>query len=158
VTHSEPVSVSPKTYLQVLGVAQSVQRRQVLLGMTAVCSGLAGCTGRFASDGSLREVNVELRNTDDQERTFHLALETETGVLGWESHHIDAGADERVTVTPGETVSPVALHGAVEDFAGSVDILGVDDLEEDYCLRFHFWVSHPSDERPQMALVADTEC
>jgi hypothetical protein len=39
-------------------------------------------------------------------------------------------------MTIDEDISPVALHGAVEDFAGSVDILGVDNLNEDYCLRF----------------------
>ncbi|OLZ39285.1 hypothetical protein A6E15_17970 [Natrinema saccharevitans] len=135
-----------------------MQRRQVLLGATAVVSGFTGCIGSFTSAGSLREVNVELRNADDRARTFHLTLETEAGVLDWESHHIDADVDKRVTMTPNEEVSPVALHGAVEDFAGSVDILGVDDLDEDYCLRFHFWSAHPSDERPQMGQVADIEC
>ncbi|MFC6728239.1 hypothetical protein ACFQDG_06240 [Natronoarchaeum mannanilyticum] len=135
-----------------------MQRRQVLLGATATLSGFTGCIGSFTSDGTLREVNVELRNTDDRARTFHLALETETGVLDWESHHIDAGVDKRVTMAPNENVSPVALHGAVGDFAASADILGVDDLDEDYCLRFHFWYAHPSDERPQMAQVADIEC
>jgi len=112
----------------------------------------------FRSDGSLREVNVELRNTDDQARTFHLALETESGMLDWKSHHTDASVNKRVMITPDEDVSPVALHGAVENFAGSVNILGVDDLTEDYCLRFHFWYTHPTDERPQLAQVADTEC
>ena len=103
-------------------------------------------------------MNVEIRNTDDRARTFHLALETETGVLDWESYRVDVGVDERVTMTPDEEVSPVALHGVVEDFAGSVDILGVDDLDENYCLQFHFWYSHPSDEQPQLAQVADIEC
>ena len=101
---------------------------------------------------------VELRNTDDRAQTFHLGLETESGVLSWNSHQIDTGIDQRVTVTPDEDVSPIALHGVVEDFAGSVDILGVDDIDEDYCLRFHFRYAYPSDERPQMAQVADTEC
>ena len=139
-------------------VAGNVQRRQVLLGVTAALSGLTGCIAPFTSDGSLNEVNVELRNADDRARTFHLALETEAGVLDWESYRVDVGVDERVTMTPDEEVSPVALHGAVGDFAGSVDILGVDDLDEDYCLQFHFWYVHPSDERPQMAQVADIEC
>jgi len=71
---------------------------------------------------------------------------------------VDAGVDELVTMAPDEDVSPVALHGVVEDFAGSVDILGVDDLDENYCLQFHFWYSHPSDEQPQLAQVADIEC
>jgi hypothetical protein len=61
-------------------------------------------------------------------------------------------------MAPDEDVSPVALHGVVEDFAGSVDILGVDDLDENYCLQFHFWYSHPSDEQPQLAQVADIQC
>ncbi|ELZ88264.1 hypothetical protein C453_01770 [Haloferax elongans ATCC BAA-1513] len=71
---------------------------------------------------------------------------------------MSAGVAEEVTVVPSEDVSPVALHGVVEDFAGSVDIIGVDDLNQNYCLQFHFWYSHPSDERPQLALVADIEC
>jgi len=41
-------------------------------------------------------------------------------------------------MTIDEDVSPVALRAAVEDFAGSVDILGVDNVNEDYCLRFQF--------------------
>lgn len=135
-----------------------MQRRQVLLAATATLSGFTGCISPFVSDGSLRDVNVELRNADDRARTFHLALETEAGVLDWESHRVDVGTDEQVTITPDEDVAPVALHGVVEEFAGSVDILGVDDLDEGYCLRFHFWHAHPSDERPQLAHVADTEC
>ena len=135
-----------------------MQRRHALLASVAALSGLSGCIAPFTSDGSLREVNVELRNADDEARTFHLALETEAGMLDWESYRVDAGADELVTVAPSENVSPLALHGAVEDFAGSVDIIGVDDLTENYCLQFHFWYSHPSDERPQLAQVADIEC
>ncbi|WP_168216221.1 hypothetical protein [Halorussus halobius] len=135
-----------------------MRRRQALLGTTAVLSGLAGCMSPFRSDGSLGEVNVELRNTDEQARTFHLALETESGMLDWKSHHTDASVNEQVTITPDEDVSPVALHGAVGDFAGSVNILGVGELDEDYCLRFHFWYAHPADERPQLAQAADIEC
>lgn len=150
--------VTTKGYLSGPDVAERVQRRQVLLGATAVLSGLTGCIDSFVSNGSLREVTVELRNTDDRARTFHYALETEVGMMDWRSHRVDTDVDEEVTMTLDKSVSPVALHGAVEDFAGSVAILGVDDLEEDYCLRFHFWASHPTDERPQMALVADTEC
>ncbi|SFR98111.1 hypothetical protein SAMN05216559_1973 [Halomicrobium zhouii] len=135
-----------------------MQRRHVLLGATATLSGLTGCISPFTSDGSLRDVNVELRNADDRARTFHLALETEAGVLDWESYRVDVGTDDEVTMTPDRDVSPVALHGVVENFAASVDILGVDDLDEDYCLQFHFWYAHPSDESPQLAQVADTEC
>ena len=135
-----------------------MKRRHALLAATAVLSGLSGCIAPFTSSGSLREVSVELRNADDGARTFHLALETEAGMLDWDSHHVDAGVDELVTMAPDEDVSPVALHGVVEDFAGSVDILGVDDLGENYCPQFHFWYSHPSDERPQLAQVADIEC
>lgn len=135
-----------------------MQRRQALLRATAVVSGLTGCIGSFTSNGSLSEATVKLRNPDDRAQTSHYALETETGMMDWTSHQVDADVDEEVTMTLDKSVSPVALHGAVEDFAGSVTILGVDDFEEDYCLRFHFWASHPTDERPQMALVADTEC
>ena len=135
-----------------------MQRRHALLAATAVLSGFSGCIAPFTSSGSLREVSVELRNADDGARTFHLALETEAGMLDWDSHRVDAGVDELVTMAPDEDVSPVALHGVIEDFAGSVDILGVDDLDENYCLQFHFWYSHPSDEQPQLAQVADIEC
>jgi hypothetical protein len=135
-----------------------MQRRHVLLGATAVLSGLTGCIGSFTSNGSLREVTIELRNPGDRARTFHYALETEAGMTGWDSHRVGSDADEEVTVTPDDVVSPVALHGAVDDFSGSVDVVGVDGLEESYCLRVHFWSSHPNDERPQMALAADIEC
>ena len=135
-----------------------MQRRHTLLAATTVLSGLSGCIAPFTSSGSLREVNVELRNTDDGAWTFHLALETEAGMLGWDSHRVEAGVDELVTIAPDEDISPVALHGIVKDFAGSVDILGVDNLDENYCLQFHFWYSHPSDEQPQLAQVADIEC
>ncbi|PHQ46103.1 hypothetical protein DJ68_09155 [Halorubrum sp. C3] len=135
-----------------------MQRRHALLAATAVLSGFSGCIAPFTSSGSLREVSVELRNADDGARTFHLALETEAGMLDWDSHRVDAGVDELVTMAPDKDVSPVALHGVVEDFAGSVDVLGVDDLDENYCLQFHFWYSHPSDERPQLAQVTDIEC
>jgi hypothetical protein len=133
-----------------------MQRRHVLSVATAVVPALAGCIGSFTSDGTLREVKVELYNTDTRARTFHLALESEAGVLDWESHTIDAGVDERVTITPDDDVSPVALHGVVHDFAGSVDILGVGNLDEDYCLWFDF--RYPTDERPKIAQVADIEC
>ena len=146
------------TYLLRPNVAGYVQRRHALLSATAVLSGFSGCIAPFTSDGSLSEVSVELRNADDGARTFHLALETEAGMLDWGSHRVDAGVDELVTMAPDEDISPVALHGVVEDFAGSVDILGVDDLDENYCLQFHFWYSHPSDEQPQLAQVADIEC
>ena len=146
------------TYLLRPNVARYVQRRHALLSATAVFSGFSGCIAPFTSSGSLREVSVELRNTGDEARTFHLALETEAGMLDWGSHRVDAGVDKLVTMAPDEAVSPVALHGVVEDFAGSVDILGVDDLDENYCLQFHFWYSHPSDEQPQLAQVADIEC
>ena len=135
-----------------------MRRRHALLASTAVLSGFSGCIAPFTPDGSLTEVNVELRNADDKARTFHLALETEAGMLDWESYRVDAGVDELVTVVPSEDVSPLALHGVVEDFSGRVDIIGVDDLNENYCLQFHFWYSHPSDERPQLAQVADIEC
>ncbi|MDF9748240.1 hypothetical protein [Natrinema salsiterrestre] len=135
-----------------------MQRRHALLAATAVLTGFSGCITPFTSSGSLREVSVELRNADGGARTFHLALETEAGMLDWDSHRVDAGVNELLTIAPDEDVSPVALHGVVEDFAGSVDILGVDDLDENYCLQFHFWYSHPSDERPQLAQVADIEC
>ncbi len=135
-----------------------MQRRQVLLGATAILPGITGCICSSTSNGSLREVTIDLRNPDDRARTFHYALETEDGMMDWESHRVDPDADEDVTITLDEIVSPVALHGAIGGFAGSVNIIGVDNLEEHYCLHFHFWSSHPTDERPQLALVADIKC
>ncbi|RDZ52797.1 hypothetical protein C5C07_13635 [Haloferax sp. Atlit-4N] len=146
------------TYLLISDVVGRVQRRHVLLGATATLFGFSGCIAPFTSDGSLQEVNVELRNTDDGAQTFHLALETESGMLDWESHRVNAGADEPVTIAPDKDVTPVAVHGVVKDFAERVDISGVDELDENYCLQFHFWDSHPIDERPQLAQVADIEC
>lgn len=135
-----------------------MQRRQILLGATAVLSSFAGCLGIIRSEGSLREITVDLTNADDQARTFHFALEAQEGMLDWESHRVDAGVNKEVQIPLDENVSPVALHGVVADFSGSVDVLGVDNLEEDYCLRFNFRALRPSDEHTQIAFVADTRC
>jgi len=135
-----------------------MQRRQAFLGVTALTAGFAGCLGTIRSDGSLREASVELVNADDRTRTFHVALETADGMLDWESSRVDAGTSEAAAITPDEAVPPVALHGAVADFSGSVDVLGVDDLDEDYCLRFRFRASGPGEDRPELSFVADTEC
>ena len=135
-----------------------MKRRQALLGTTAVLSGLTGCLGLSMSDSSLREVNVELLNTTEQAQTFHLALETETGVLDWESHYIDAGVDEEITITVDGDRSLVALHGAVNNFAGSVSNLDPDGPDGEYCLHFQFNYTHPIEENPEMAQVADIEC
>jgi len=139
-------------------MARDVQRRHALVSAAGVISGLAGCMGAFASDGSLTELNVELRNGNGRARTFHLGLETESGMLEWESYHIAAGVNERVSITPDEDISPVALHGAAGDFVGSVDILGVTNLDDDYCLRFQFVYVRSATEEPQIAQIADTEC
>lgn len=136
----------------------SMQRRQIIIGTTAVFSGFAGCLGAIRSNGSLREVTVELTNTNDQARTFHFALETEAGMLDWESRRIEAGDTEEASIKPNEQVSPIALHGAVDDFVGSVDVLGVDDLDEDYCLQFNFRASDPVDDQLNILFVADTRC
>jgi len=135
-----------------------VKRRQALLGTTAVLSGITGCLGLSSSDGTLREVYVELRNASEQTQTFHLALETEAGVRDWESHHIDAGGNEEVTIPLDGDVSLVALHGAVDDFAGSVDNLDVDGPDGEHCLHFQFDYTHPPNDTPQIAQVADTVC
>ena len=63
-------------------------------------------------------MNVELLISPEQRRTFHLALEMESGMLDWESHPVDAGANGPVTLTPDDETSLVALHGAVNDFLG----------------------------------------
>ena len=136
-----------------------MQRRQAHLGTTAVLSGISGSLGLSTSDSSLREVNVELLNGAEQAHTFHLALETESGMLDWESHHIDAGGDDEVTITPNGDVSLVALHGAVNAFAGSVDNLDRDGPDREYCLQFQFiYMDSSTDEDAQMAQIADIEC
>lgn len=135
-----------------------MRRRQALLGTTAVLSGVSGCLGLSTSDSSLREVNVELLNPTEQARTFHLALEIEAGMLDWESHHIDAGADEEVTITLNGEVSLVALHGAVNEFVGSVNNIDPDGPGSEYCLQFQFYYTQSMDEDPQISQVADIEC
>lgn len=47
---------------------------------------------------------------------FHLALELETRLTEWEWHTVPSGSGESVTIDPPEDISPVALHGAVNDF------------------------------------------
>jgi len=103
-------------------------------------------------------MNVELLNPTEQARTFHLALETEAGMLDWESHQIDAAADEEVTTTLNGELSLVALHGAVNEFAGSVSNLDPDAPGSEYCLQFQFYYIQSMDEDPQISQVADIEC
>lgn len=103
-------------------------------------------------------MNVELLNPTEQARTFHLALEAEAGILDWESHHIDAGADEEVIIKLNGEISLVALHGAFNEFAGSVNNLDPDGPGSEYCLQFQFYYTQSMDEGPQISQVADIEC
>ena len=135
-----------------------MQRRQLLLGAVPLASGVAGCPEAVRSGGSLRAVTVELTNGGDRARTFHIALEAERGMLGWEPHRVDAGSNEEAAIRPDEDITPVALHGAVGDFSGRVDALGVNELSEDYCLQFRFRVLRDVDPPVEMSFVADTEC
>jgi len=103
-------------------------------------------------------VNVELLNATEQRQTFHLALETGSGMLDWESHPVDAGVDEAVTLTPDGATSLVAVHGAVNDFSGSVSNLDPDGPDGEYCLHFRFQYPRSMDEDPQLAQIADIHC
>ncbi|ELZ88263.1 lipoprotein [Haloferax elongans ATCC BAA-1513] len=65
-----------------------MQRRHALLSAAAALAGVSGCLSPFTSDSSLTEVTVDLQNANDRARTFHLALETTTGMLDWDSYRV----------------------------------------------------------------------
>ncbi|WP_252698244.1 hypothetical protein [Natronosalvus vescus] len=124
-----------------------------------ISSTLAGCLDILETDGSVQEVIVDLRNAEsDESHTFHLALELENEIMDWESHTVASGTDELVTIDPSGDTSPVGLHGVVDDFADDIRFFGIDDVEEDFCLRLNFWSSHPIRERPLIDQLADIEC
>lgn len=89
---------------------------------------------------------------------FHLALVLESETMEWESYSLDIETTKSVLVTPSEDSSPIALHGAVDDFADGVEFIGVDDVDEDFCLHVSFWYQLDNGEPAQLALSADIRC
>ncbi|QCS42531.1 hypothetical protein [Natrinema versiforme] len=134
------------------------RRETLLAGGTLLSSTFAGCLDTFRTTGSLQEVQVDLHNGDDETHTFHLALELETEIMEWESYSVDAETAKQVVITPLEDSSPVALHGTVDDFADDVEFLGVDGLDEDFCLQVSFWYQLGNGQLTQLAQSADIRC
>ncbi|ADD06866.1 uncharacterized protein Nmag_3316 [Natrialba magadii ATCC 43099] len=134
-------------------------RREALLTAGPLLSStLAGCLDTFRTSGSLQEVQVELHNGNGEPHTFHLALELESEIMEWESYSVDTETAKSVVMTPPEDSSPVALHGAVDDFAADVEFLGVDNIDEDYCLHTSFYYRLDDGDRTQLAQSADIRC
>lgn len=134
-------------------------RRETLVAVgTLLSSTFTGCLDTFRTIGSLREVHVDLHNGDDETHTFHLALELESKIMEWESYAVDAETTKPVVITPPEDSSPVALHGAVADFAADVEFIGVDDVDEDFCLQISFWYQLDNGESGEFAQSADIRC
>jgi len=136
-------------------------RREVLLtGGTILSSTFAGCLDTFRTTGSLQEVDVELHNGDDETHTFHLALELESEIMEWKSHSVNAETRKPIVITPPEDTSPVALHGAVDDFADGVEFVGVDDVNRDFCLQVAFWyqLDNGNDKLTDLMQSADRRC
>lgn len=134
------------------------RRETLLAGGILLNSTFAGCLDTFRTTGSLQEVRVKLHNGDDKAHTFHLALELESETMEWESYSIDAETANPVVITPPENSSPVALHGAVNDFADDVELMGVDDVDGDFCLHVAFWYRLDNGEFTELAQSADFEC
>lgn len=134
------------------------RRETLLTAGTLLSSTLVGCLDTFRTSGSLQEVQVELHNGNDESHTFHLALELESEIMEWESYSVDAETAKPVVITPPEDSSAVALHGAVDDFAADVEFLGVDNIDEDYCLHASFYYRLDDGEYTQLAQSADIRC
>ena len=134
------------------------RRETLLTAGTLLSSTFAGCLDTFRTSGSLQEVQVELHNGNDEPHTFHLALELESEIMEWESYSVDAETAKPVVITPPEDSSPVALHGTVDDFAADVEFLGVDNIDEDYCLQVNFWYQLDDGEFTELAQSADIRC
>ena len=136
------------------------RREMLLTGGTLLSLAFAGCLDTFRTTGSLQEVDVELHNGDDETHTFHLALELESEIMEWESHSVNAETSKSIVITPPEDTSPVALHGAVDDFADDVEFVGVDDVNGDFCLQVAFWykLSNSNGKLTDLMLSADSRC
>ena len=134
------------------------RRETLLTAGTLLSATFAGCLDIFRTSGSLQEVQVELHNGDDESHMFHLTLELESEIMDWESYSVDAETAKPVVITPPENSSPVALHGAVDDFVADVEFLGVDNIDEEYCLHASFYHRLDDGERTQITQSADIEC
>ena len=134
------------------------RRETLLAGGPLLSSTFAGCLDTFRTTGSLQEVHVDLHNGDDETHTFHVALELESEIMDWESYAVDAETSKQVVITPPTDSSPVALHGAVDDFAADVEFIGVDDVDEDFCLEVSFWYLLNSGRLTELAQSADIQC
>lgn len=134
------------------------RRETLLAGGTLLSSTFAGCLDPFRTTGSLQEVHVDLHNGDDETHTFHVALELESETMDWESYSVDTETSKQVVITPPEDSSPVALHGAVDDFSADVEFMGVNDVDEDFCLQVSFWYQLDSGRLTELAQSADIQC
>lgn len=135
-----------------------MKRRTLLSGGTLLSSTFAGCLDTFKTTASLQEVHVELHNGDDETHTFHLALELESEIMEWESYSVDAETAKSVVITPSEDSSPIALHGAIDDFADDVKFSGVDNVDEDFCLQVSFWYQLDNGGLTELAQSTDMRC
>lgn len=134
------------------------RRKALVAGGTLLNLTFAGCLDTFRTTGSIQEVQVDLHNGDNETHAFHLALELENRIMEWESYSVDAETAKQAVITPPEDSSPVALHGVADDFADAVEFHGVDDADEDYCLKVSFWYQLENGEFTKLAQSADIRC
>lgn len=134
-------------------------RRSVLIaGSSLGVTATAGCLSGLFGSATLREVRVELHNSDGESHTFHVALETESGMLTWKSRTVGPDERETVIIEPDGKVDPIALHGTVSNFAGQVELIGLDSVDQDYCLHLEFFYEYPGRGEPEILYSSDIRC
>jgi len=134
------------------------RREALVVGGTLLSSTFAGCLDTFRTAGALQEVRIDFHNGDEETHTFHVALELESEIMEWESYSVNAKTERPVTITSPEDSSPVALHGAIDDFADNLEFIGLNNLDEDFCLQVSFWYRLGDGERTRIAASSDIRC
>ena len=134
------------------------RRETLLVGSSVLISTLAGCLRAPGSTAPLLEVRIDLNNSSDETQTFHLALETEDGLHSWESYTVPGGTNETVVLDPPENSTPTALHGVIGEFADDIQFVGLNNVDDDFCLNMVFWYDGPSARGTMIAQSSDIRC
>lgn len=136
----------------------SSSRRSVLASVGSLClAGLGGCTALTGPDATLGHVTVDVENGTDAAQTFHVAVETASGLGAWHTKSLTGDGQQTVDIDPPDDDRPVALHGFVDDRPVRIDLDAL-DLSGTVCLHVFFYYRVYEDEPVAFALTADVSC
>lgn len=134
-------------------------RRNVLItGGSLGVSSLAGCLDTLRSDPSVREVNVLFDNGGNASQTFRFALETDEGMLEWESRTLDPESSEPVTIDLPTDSTPVAFHGTINDRERIVEFDNLDASKDEVCLYLYFRYQRSPWNEVEITRDPENEC